>query len=149
MPGGRPTKYRADYARQARMFAERGAGTNETLAEFFEVSLATIKKWMQVHPEFSAAIKEGRLAPNARVERSLFERATGYEHTETKVMVVDKQIETMNVTKHYPPDTAAAFIWLKNRDPERWRDKQEIIHNGGDNPVKIVLTGKAPDDAND
>jgi hypothetical protein len=28
-------------------------------------------------------------------------------------------------TKHYPPDTAAAIIWLKNRQPERWRDKIE------------------------
>jgi hypothetical protein len=23
---------------------------------------------------------------------------------------------------------AAAFIWLKNRDPERWRDAQQVEH---------------------
>lgn len=30
------------------------------------------------------------------------------------------------IVKHYPPDTAAAFIWLKNR--AGWRDKQEVDH---------------------
>ena len=29
-------------------------------------------------------------------------------------------------TEHFPPDTAAAFIWLKNRQPHRWRDKKEV-----------------------
>ena len=34
-------------------------------------------------------------------------------------------IETV---KHYPPDTTAAIFWLKNRQVERWRDKQEVDH---------------------
>ncbi len=29
-------------------------------------------------------------------------------------------------TEHYPPDTAAAFIWLKNRQKQTWRDRHEI-----------------------
>jgi hypothetical protein len=33
--------------------------------------------------------------------------------------------------EHCPPDIAAAFIWLKNRDPERWRDAQQIDHAVG------------------
>ena len=33
--------------------------------------------------------------------------------------------------EHFPPDTAAAFIWLKNRQPHRWRDKKEV-HETGD-----------------
>ena len=34
-------------------------------------------------------------------------------------------------TEHYPPDTAAAFIWLKNRRKQDWRDKSEVsvTHN--------------------
>jgi len=30
------------------------------------------------------------------------------------------------VTKHLPPDAGAALNWLKNRQKELWRDKQEI-----------------------
>ena len=27
---------------------------------------------------------------------------------------------------HHPPDTAAASLWLRNRQPKLWRDKHEI-----------------------
>lgn len=130
MPAGRPTKYRADYARQARLFAERGAATDEDLAELFQISVATLNNWKRNHPTFLAAIKEGKHAPNRRVERSLYERATGAVHPETRVVTVDGEVQTITIDKHYPPDTAAAFIWLKNREPERWRDKHEIDHTG-------------------
>lgn len=127
---GRPTKYRADYARQAKLFAEKGAATDEILAELFNVSVTTINAWKKAHPRFSLSIKEGKEAPNKKVERSLFERATGYSHPDTKVLVVSGEVEMVDVTKHHPPDTAAAFIWLKNRDPDRWRDKHEVDHSG-------------------
>ena len=32
----------------------------------------------------------------------------------------------MDVTKHYPPDPTAAIFWLKNRQPDTWRDKVEV-----------------------
>ena len=31
--------------------------------------------------------------------------------------------------EHYPPDTTAAIFWLKNRQPEKWRDKKEVDAN--------------------
>jgi hypothetical protein len=31
-------------------------------------------------------------------------------------------------TEHIPADVTAAFIWLKNRDPEHWRDVQNVEH---------------------
>lgn len=34
--------------------------------------------------------------------------------------------------KHYPPDTAAATLWLKNRQPNVWRDKVETALTGPD-----------------
>jgi hypothetical protein len=60
----------------------------------------------------------------ARVERSLYERANGYNYTAVKVFMPagSKQPIVVHYTEHCPPDVGAAFIWLKNRDPERWRD---------------------------
>jgi hypothetical protein len=43
-----------------------------------------------------------------------------------------------------PPDTAAAFIWLKNRRPGSWRDKHEQEITGKDGKpltVKILRAG--------
>jgi hypothetical protein len=33
--------------------------------------------------------------------------------------------------EHVPPDVTAGIFWLKNRDPERWRDVQNVTHELG------------------
>ena len=45
--------------------------------------------------------------------------------------------------KHIPPDTTAQIFWLKNRRPDRWRDKQQIEHSGTlevENPLAGLTT---------
>jgi hypothetical protein len=39
-----------------------------------------------------------------------------------------KQQVVVHYLEHVPADVGAAFIWLKNRDPERWRDVQNVEH---------------------
>ncbi len=106
------------------------------LAEVFGVNRSTITEWRTNHPEFSAAILLGREDASDRVERALFERACGYSHPTVKPMAVSlgdgqgSRIELVQLTEQYPPDTAAALAWLKNRRPDQWRDRQEIAHTG-------------------
>jgi hypothetical protein len=33
-------------------------------------------------------------------------------------------------TEHFPPDVNAAFLWLQNWQPNKWRDREEIEHGG-------------------
>lgn len=42
-------------------------------------------------------------------------------------------IETKRVTKEVVPDTTAQIFWLKNRRPDKWRDKRDLEHSGGIN----------------
>jgi hypothetical protein len=65
-----------------------------------------------------------------RVERSLYQRANGYNYEAVKVFMPagSKQPVVVHYTEHCPPDVTAAFIWLKNRDPDRWRDVQNVEH---------------------
>ena len=44
----------------------------------------------------------------------------------------------VHYTEHCPPDVGAPFIWLKNRDPERWRDVQNVEHVLG----KYIITDR-------
>ena len=60
----------------------------------------------------------------ARVSKSLHAAATGYKHKETKLLVVDGQVQRHEVVKHYPPSVNAAALLLVNRDPKRWRDRK-------------------------
>ena len=56
MAGGRPTKYKPEYATQAAKLCALGA-TDAQLADFFDVAISTITLWKVQHPEFSASIK--------------------------------------------------------------------------------------------
>jgi hypothetical protein len=56
--------------------------------------------------------------------------ANGYSCDAVKIFMPagSKQPVIVHYTEHCPPDVGAAFIWLKNRDPERWRDVQNVEH---------------------
>lgn len=118
--------------------------TEEEIATAFGVSRRTITTWEQKHPAFKQAILDGRLVADAEVGQRLFERATGYSHPELKVFcpkgsVDESDLITIEVIKHYPPDTTAAIFWLKNRRPREWRDKQELEHTGKDGgPIEMT-----------
>ena len=125
MPAGRPTAFKPEYVEQAKKLAELGA-TDRELAEFFYVSESTLYLWKHTQPEFSEALKLGKEASDARVVQSLYRRAIGYSHDAVKIMTVDGSVQEVPYVEHYPPDTTAGIFWLKNRDPERWRDKREL-----------------------
>ncbi|MBS8267186.1 XRE family transcriptional regulator [Halomonas litopenaei] len=135
----RPTKYKAEFAEQARKLCLLGA-TDSELADFFGVAESTINKWKLNHKGFSESIKNGKIMADAEVASRLYERALGYSHPEEKVFNNQGEIVTHQTTKHYPPDTTAAAIWLNNRKPDRWRNKPEP--DGQDDapqPVNVVF----------
>jgi len=129
MPAGRPTKYKAEYAEQAKKLCELGA-TDRQLADFFEVSESTLNLWKIDNKEFSESLKLGKEAPDALVERSLFQRAMGYSHEEDDIRVVNGELVITPIIKHYPPDSTSLIFWLKNRKKDDWRNKQEIEQSG-------------------
>lgn len=137
-PIGRPSKYTPETLEQAVKLCALGA-TNQQLAEFFQVNIDTIYEWKKEYPDFSDALKKAKDDLDEKVERSLFQRATGYSHPD--VMVVDKQLEP--VVKHYPPDPTSMIFWLKNRQPQRWRDRTEQVVSG-EMVNKLEFSDKAP-----
>lgn len=127
---GRPSKYKPEYAEQAQKLCLLGA-TDAELADFFEVSEQTVNAWKKDHPEFLESIKRGKQIADATVAEKLYHRAIGYEHPEVITATFQGQItDTMEVVKHYAPDPTAAIFWLKNRQKEKWRDKQVHEHEG-------------------
>jgi hypothetical protein len=40
--------------------------------------------------------------------------------------------------EHVPPDVTACLFWLKNRDPQHWRDSQQLEHVLG----KYIISDK-------
>ncbi len=125
---GRPTIYKAAYAEQARRLALLGQ-TDAEMAAFFGVAERTINYWKKAHLDFLQSIKEGKDEADAKVAAALYQRALGYSHPDSHVSNYQGEITVTPITKHYPPDTGAAFIWLKNRQPDKWRDRVEADVN--------------------
>ena len=126
---GRKSEYRIEYADQALKLCLLGA-TDKELSEFFSVSEQTLIKWKKDYPEFLESLKKGKNIADANVASRLYNRAIGYNCKATKFATSNGKItDSKEFIEHYPPDTTAAIFWLKNRQPEKWRDKKEVDAN--------------------
>lgn len=126
MAGGRPSRYRAEYAEQAYKFCLLGA-TDARLGEFFGVSEQTINAWKAAHPKFLESLKRGKDIADAEIAAALFHRAKGYSHPAIKAFHNNGEVVVHEYVEHYPPDTGAAMAWLKNRQSGKWKDRAEKV----------------------
>lgn len=137
---GRPSEYKGEYAKQAEKLCLLGA-TDREIADFFEVDVRTIYRWKAEHSEFCQSIKAGKSVADDRVERSLYQRAVGYEQEEVKIFMPSGAPDPVYApfTAKIAPDTTAAIFWLKNRKPADWRDKsQQEISGPEGGPVETI-----------
>ena len=141
--GGRPTKFDKRFVDQAFNLALLGL-TEPEIAKVLGVTRQTLNNWRRTQPGFFDAIVRGKEPADAKVARSLFERANGYSHPEIVITSFQGEITKTRVTKHYPPDTNAASLWLRNRQPARWRAQPDPA-DGTDVPLPISVTVKVED----
>lgn len=126
---GRPSKYDPEFCEIAHKLISSGS-TNTEVAQALGVANSTLQLWLLEYPSFSESVKLARQSFDERVEKKLAERALGYSHPDTVFHVIDNEVVATETVKYYPPDTAAAFIWLKNRRPREWKDQPiEVNHN--------------------
>ena len=104
--------------------------TLEQIAHNIGCSASTLHEWINRFPEISKALKRGAEVVDIQVENALLRRALGYSYTETtrelelNPLTGEKALVTTKVvTKQVAPDTTAQIYWLKNRRPDKWRDK--------------------------
>ena len=130
MAGEKNSKYKPEYDELAYNYGLLGA-TDRQMAEFFGVCEATINNWKNDHPSFLESLNTSKAQADAMVAKSLFKRALGVTITEEKDESGTNGSKTTTTTKEVPPDTTAAIFWLKNRQPEIWRDKKEVSFDNG------------------
>lgn len=150
MTAGRPSSYRDEFAAQAEKLCELGA-TDMELADFFEVDVRTVYRWKHDHDEFCQALKVGKDVADERVERSLYQKAIGYEQDDVKIFMPANAAVPVYAPfrAKVAPDTAAGIFWLKNRRGSKWRDKQDVEHTGtvavtlSDHDLESIAKGEA------
>lgn len=133
---------------------------NKILGAILGVGPNTIKTWCFNHERFRVAVKTGRDEYDGeKVESTLLAKALGYSYEEetwerkktgyavnpdTNMIDKDLPIYEMILTKvekkQQAPDTTSIIFWLKNRDPERWRDVNRQRIELPDGPLQVTNT---------
>lgn len=139
------SKYNPEYHDDwAWSLAIKGA-TNKEMAEAFGISLRTIIRWMNEYESFADAVARGKNVADAKVERSLYQRAIGFEITDTeKTIDMDKDgnakpVRIKNTTRKIVPDTMAIMYWLNNRKRGQWSQRQEVALSASDNSEDVLI----------
>jgi len=128
---GRPTIYRPELATHARKLALLGA-TDQEMADALGIDHVTLDRWKTRHREFRIAIERGKIRADAEIAESLYNRARGMSVPAVKIFQGTPEGGPVIVPhqKHLPPDVGAAKLWLRNRQPEKWRERHEVNVKG-------------------
>ena len=117
----------------------RAGLTDEQIAEKIGCGVRTLYDWKNRFPQISQALKKGKEIVDIQVENALLKRALGYDYKEQRIEKSDKDgTKIVQTIRHVPADTTAQIFWLKNRRPDKWRDKP-IEKISEDMAVKVVL----------
>jgi hypothetical protein len=54
-------------------------------------------------------------------------------------LIEEEHIEMVDEEQYIPPVPAAQFFWLKNRRPDKWREKQDINVNTIDDKTRAEV----------
>ena len=81
--------------------------TDEQIAKNCGCNAGTLYEWKKKYPEISEALKKGKEVVDFEVENALLQSARD-------------------------GNTTAQIFWLKNRRPDKWRDKQLEVNSTGD-----------------
>lgn len=141
-----PSKYNPAYHDDwAWSLAIKGA-TNDEIAEAFGITVRTFIRWKQQFPSLDEAVTQGKDIADAKVEKSLYQRAIGYTVTDTEKIIElnpsdgsQKPIRVKNTEKHIVPDTMACMYWLNNRKRTHWSQRQEVALSAGDDTEDVVI----------
>lgn len=146
---GRPTKYKPEMDDVAFQMASEGS-IEAAIANTLGINPDTLGEWKKSNLGFSEALQRGKDIADSKVQESLYKRAVGYTHPAVKIFQrgwakklnpnssdeseqsndgeVPSDALIVPYTEHYPPDTNAASLWLRNRRKEEWRDQNQTEH---------------------
>lgn len=113
--------------------------TDKQIAEHkIGIAETTLCAWKNKYPQIKEALKKGKVPVDYEVEKATLKMALGYTVTLKKPMKVktvkqlankgrieEERIEYVDEEVYIQPNSVNQIFWLKNRMPDKWRDKPE------------------------
>ncbi len=122
---GQPSKITPTLKEQACLLASEGCTDREICAQL-DINIMTLYRAKRDDPIFCEALNTWKNVADEEVEKSLFNRARGFTHRTEKVWQYQGAIVRAEVNEYVAADVGAATLWLKNRQPDKWRDKHDV-----------------------
>lgn len=112
--------------------------TDEQIADFFYIPRKTLDRWKTRHPDFKENMLDWKRTADAKVEKSLYKRACGYEVIEQtrELDKDDKMVVVKEVTKHVAASDVSMIFWLTNRQHGDWKRTREET---GADPLSVKI----------
>jgi len=143
-------KYSEELIEKLCKHLKQGATITST-CQAIGISRETFYDWMKKKPDVSDTIKKAMAIPDQKVENALYKSAImGHRYTEKEYKGVAvgekvKMILVKKVRKFIPPNVTAQIFYLKNKQPDEWKDRQDIDLSGDLNvTVERIITDKRP-----
>ena len=103
----------------------RDGMTEQQIARSLRIDRSTLYRWKTEHPELAAALRKGKETVDYQVESALLQTALS-------------------------GNTTAQLFWLRNRRPDKWKDKpdakNEPVPEGGVVVLAPVMENPGPPD---
>lgn len=121
--------------------------SDKQVAANIGINQATLYDWLKKYDKFSEAYKKGTEVALYEVENALYKAACGYDVTEAEMVKTttpdgNEAKQERKRLRHIPPNIGAICFILKNRRPEKWRDRQEIqLDNKGNGQLADLIDG--------
>lgn len=158
IPNKKPNKYETDIIPRLSDIQDWIAGGDSVreICKKLSISPDTWYRYCKEHETLSELVTMGKSLLQQDVEKSLLKLCTGYEYEELKTIVEEdrggkKRTKLEKTKKHQPPSAQAISFFLRNRCPEEWSDKRElIVDNSGNEQARKalflqILAGEVPD----
>lgn len=135
----RPSKYFTTVAPKLETIKgwARNGLSNEQIARNLGVAESTFYEYKKQYPELEEALRRGVEDAIMEVENALFKSACGFYYDEE---VAFKNGTVTKVTKYCKPNTTSMIFFLKNKAPDKWRDRQE--HDINANVSQVIFEGE-------
>ena len=104
------------------------------------ISEQTLYKWAAKYSEFGEALKKTKEITVYEVENAMFKSALGYYVEETKITDSDKDgHKEEKIRKYIPPNVTAQIFWLKNKAPDEWQERRDIMLDTSNGVLDSIL----------